>query len=503
VSKVLASIARHAHSTPGREALAGTDYSLSYKALDNEIKRFSGTLKVRHVRTVGILMDNTPAWAVSDLACIQANIPVVPIPLFFTPSQVRHLLANAGVDVIITDQPDALRPLLAQIGSAVVESSGVVIAGQDLHLFRLTARADVRIPAGIAKVTYTSGTTGDPKGVCLTQENMERVALSLLTASEAGPAERHLCLLPLATLLENIGGIYVPLMAGAAVVLPGLVRVGMQGASQLNARRMAIALNEFSASSCIMIPQMLCAYVICMEAGMQRSSILRYIAVGGAPVSPGILERAAGLGLPVFEGYGLSEAASVTAVNTPSAHRFRTVGRPLPHVRLQFAEDGEILVSGSLFSGYLGQEKTGLRDDGFLSTGDIGHLDEDGFLHITGRKKHIFITAFGRNISPEWVERELTVENAIAQAVVFGEARPFNIAILVPRPGADAGRIQSAVDAANANLPDYARVHRWLAAKAPFCVENRQLTGTGRPRRNVIERIYAGMMAAIYNGEGV
>jgi len=485
---------------PDRIALAGCDYSLSYRLLAAEIRRFSDTLRRQRVRVVGILMDNTPAWAISDLACIQMGVPVVPIPLFFSPSQVEHLLNDAGVDAIITDQRRAVCSLLMQTGFDVLEDHDVVVGGQDLHMLRLHARDTIPLPGGTAKITYTSGTTGDPKGVCLCQESMETVASSLLAASEATPNDRHLCLLPLATLLENIGGIYVPLLAGAAVLLPGLKAVGMHGASRLDAPRMTASLSEYSASSCIMIPQMLHACVTCMEGGMPRPT-MRYMAVGGAPVSLSILERAASLGLPVFEGYGLSEAASVTAVNAPSAHRPGTVGRPLPHVRLQFADDGEILVAGSLFSGYLGQTRMVVRKDGFLPTGDIGYLDEDGFLHITGRKKHIFITAFGRNISPEWVERELTVENAIVQAVVFGEAHPYNIAVLVPHAGMKAGQIQAAVDRANARLPDYARVHRWLLADAPFSIENHQLTGTGRPRREMIKRLYGNRIAEIYDKE--
>jgi len=188
----------------------------------------------------------------------------------------------------------------------------------------------------------------------------------------------------------------------------------------------------------------------------------------------------------------------VVAVNSPDGHKQGSVGKPLAHVQLDFAEDGEILVQGALFSGYLDQDVPVLQD-GFYPTGDTGYLDDDGFLHITGRKKHIFITAFGRNVSPEWVERELTVQSGIAQAVVFGEARPFNVAVLVARDGVDAVLVEQCVADANSRLPDYARVSRWLQADEPCSVENGLFTGTGRPRRDAIWQQYRQRIESIYD----
>ena len=158
-------------------------------------------------------------------------------------------------------------------------------------------------------------------------------------------------------------------------------------------------------------------------------------------------------------------------------------------------------MGGSLFAAYLGDDQ--VKVGRFWPTGDIGHLDDEGFLHLTGRKKHVFITAFGRNVAPEWVERELTVTGAIAQAVVYGEAKPFNAAVLVARQGADAGAIAKAVAEANARLPDYARIRRWVMADAPFSLANGQWTGTGRPRRQAIWKAYAGRVRTIYEEEEV
>lgn len=496
MSLVLDAIHRTAAAAPQRPAFAGANQQLNYAQLAEAIAATAKQLRQAEIRVLGLAMDNTPAWAVVDLAAIHAGIPVVPVPLFFSPQQVRHLINDAGIDAIISDEPQAIEALLAGMGIAAHAETWPIADAQAV-LFPLPPRPS-NLAADVAKVTYTSGTTGDPKGVCLSQEAMEQVAASLCAATQATAADRHLCLLPLATLLENVAGIYAPLLAGACCYLPGLAAVGVRGAAGLDAAAMVAALNTFQASTCILIPQMLHALVVAVTKGMPRPEHLRYIAVGGAPVSKLLLTRAAELGLPVFEGYGMTEAASVVAVNTPDANKLGSVGRPLKHARLRFADDGEILVAGSLFSGYLGHGTPQLAD-GYWATGDVGFLDEDGFLHLAGRKKHIFITAFGRNVAPEWVERELAIEPAIAQAAVFGEGRPFNVAVIVPRAGAEA--VNAAVASANMRLPDYARVGRFILAAEPFSVQNRQWTGTGRPRREAIWRAYSDAIAALYAEE--
>ncbi|MDX8392098.1 MAG: AMP-binding protein, partial [Mariprofundaceae bacterium] len=405
-SRVLTAIEHYAAITADKTALEdAAGVATTYAALATEIKCVADGLCGFSPAAIGIFMDNTPAWVVVDLAAVQADIPCVPIPLFFSPTQVAHLINRSGISLLLTDQPQAVERMLAGVGMTCEAAAPMDIAGRSVSLFKLTPIASETvpegipevIPAGIAKITFTSGTTGDPKGVCLTQKMMETVAVALREACAANADERHVCALPLATLLENIGGVYVPLLAGGTCVLPGLAAVGMRGASGLDAQQFLDALIRFRASTCILIPQMLLALCAAVQQSGKKPQTLRYLAVGGAPVSLAQLQQAAALGLPVFEGYGLSEAGSVVAVNTPNALRPGTVGKPLAHVQLDFSGDGEILVAGALFSGSLGQASPPFAG-GFYPTGDIGHLDDDGFLHITGRKKHIFITAFGRNV---------------------------------------------------------------------------------------------------------
>lgn len=498
MNRVLDSIASLARTAPERLAIQGTQNSLSYAELHAEILQASQQLQTATV--LGIAMDNSPAWAVADLAAMHANIVCVPLPHFFSPLQIAHAIRDASINHIICDQPILLEELLKTQGITVSGKLVYPLAGKLVTQLQLQSTTAQKLPAGTHKVTYTSGTTGNPKGVCLSNEAMLAVASSLLQASAADEHDRHLSILPLSTLLENIAGIYVPLLAGASCNLPGMQDVGLSGASGLDVKKMMQSLHMTLATSTVMTPELLRALVMAIEAGMPRPGNLRFIAVGGAAVSPRLLKRAETLGLPVYEGYGLSECASVVAVNTVKQQRMGSVGKPLPHVTLRFAEDGEILVKGACLLGYTHQDKPA---DAFYPTGDIGYVDTEGFLFITGRKKNMFITSFGRNVAPEWVERELTMMPSIAQAALFGEARPWNVAVIVPRTDANGNvpqieDIQQAIDEVNHQLPDYARVQRWVFAQAPFTVQNGQLTANGRLKRETIWQQYATILNAMY-----
>lgn len=487
MSGVLAALAAHAAATPRAPALAGAAETLDYATLQVRVASLARRLESDGPRVLGLLAENGIDWALADLAALAAGIPLVPLPTFFSPAQRAHVLASAGIDRVLTDRPDAL-------GAAAAGPSRPFHGSLESVPLHGTA---VPLPPGTAKITFTSGTTGTPKGVCLGREAMERVAVSLREASGAGPADRHLALLPLATLLENIGGLYVPLLAGACTrLLPGEA-VGLAGSSGVDAGRMAAALAAGGATTTILVPQLLLALVAALKAGAPRPAALRYAAVGGAPVSPRLLGAATVLGLPVFEGYGLSECASVVAVNRAGDNRPGSVGRVLPHAQVALAQDGSLRVRGAGFLGYLGEAP---RDpDDWVDTGDLGRFAADGTLHLTGRRRNMFITAFGRNVAPEWVERELLLQPAIAQAAVFGEGRPFNAAVVVPRDGAGEEAIAAAVAFANRDLPDYARVSAWVRAAAPFSVDNGQLTANGRPRREPIAAAYADALDALYH----
>jgi long-chain acyl-CoA synthetase len=490
MSALLQTLHQIALMSPQRIALQGLHQEMSYGELDMAVAEAAHELNAQNFRALGLLADNGIPWALADLSALAASTPLVPLPLFFSPRQILHVVHDAGLDGLLTDRPAEITALLKDADLRCH------IAGQlcGLSLIRLQGVAPRILPAGTAKITYTSGTTGEPKGVCLSLAQMETVAASLSGASEAQEEYRHLCLTPLSTLLENIGGIYTPLLSIASTCLLPLQHVGLRGASALDVGRMLQAMHDCAASSTILAPQMLHALVRAGEAGAPIPASLQFVAVGGAPVSSRLLQRAQQLGIPVFEGYGLSECASVVALNTPHANRSGSVGRPLPHVAVSFSAQGEILVNGSTFLGYLGQEKPVQP----WPTGDLGYLDAKGFLHLTGRKKSLFITSYGRNVAPEWVERELTLHPAIAQAAVFGEGKPFNVAVIVVRPGSSRSDVEAALRLANRMLPDYARVSAWVAARSPFTPSNLQLTANGRLKRDTIQACYADAIENLY-----
>ena len=487
VAAVLEALVERARHTPRATAIAGPDGTWECARLAAAVDELAPRLEPFRSHGVALRMDNSPAWATCDLAALRAGVSVVPLPGFFSPEQTRHALTDSGVAAVLAEDPE----MLAGLGTPEPLTR---ISGMEVWQ-AVRPVGEPTLPAGCAKVTYTSGTTGNPKGVLLAQAAMERVAASLVAAVGVGPDDRHLAALPLPLLLENIAGLYAPLLAGAPVVLRPCREVGLLGAAGIDPERLWSALREAAATTTILTPQMLQALVEYLEANGPQPTALRFVAVGGARVPPGLLGRARDCGIPAYEGYGLSECASVVAVNRPGADRPGSAGRPLPHVQLRIADDGELWVAGALGEGYLGGGGPG-GEGAFWPTGDLASLDDDGFIHLTGRKRHVYVTAFGRNVAPEWVEGEFMQEPAIAQAAVFGEARPTNAAVIWS--GTDDAEVEAALAAANQRLPDYARVALWLRAGHPFSPENGQLTGTGRLRRDAILAAYGDSLERLW-----
>jgi long-subunit acyl-CoA synthetase (AMP-forming) len=472
-----------------RPAVVSGDTALSITALRTQIDAAADRLCAMGVKSVALHADNGTDWIVTDLACRQAGIRIVPVPSFFSAAQIAHVLASSDAGVLVTDRP--VDPATEAPGRDV---QGIPWGGT-LRLRHLESRGKPRIPAGTQKITFTSGTTGTPKGVCLSAEQQSLVAESLASASRLR-TPRHLCILPLSTLLENIGGVYAPLLAGGTVVVPSLADIGLHGSSGLSLDRLLAGLGRERPDSLILVPELLRALTMAAERGWRPPSSLRFVAVGGGRVAPQLIERARHAGLPVYEGYGLSECGSVVCLNVPGADRPGTVGRPLPHVTVTL-EDGEVLVSGSTFLGYVDQPSS--WDGACVRTGDLGTLDADGYLSIDGRAKNQLISSFGRNIAPEWVESELLAGPLLHQAVVFGEARPYCIALVTPvDPATPDAAIQAWFRQVNQRLPDYARVLDWARLPGPLLARDGLVTENGRPKRSSIEAHYAPVIESLY-----
>lgn len=468
--------------------LSSGQRQLDRAAVAQQVARFAALLaaRTRPDAPVGILADNSPDWLLVDLATQQLGLTLVPLPLFFTPQQWMHVIAESGIGALFCADP-------AQ--GAALGFEEVLDIGGPLALCASRQAPRAAALGGVQKLTFTSGTTSAPKGVCLDTQQQWEVAGALREGVAPLGLELHLCLLPFAVLLENIAGPYTALLSGATTICPPLAEVGMHGASGFDPVVCLEAIARHAPHSITLVPQMLQALVAATRQDDPRIASLRFVAVGGGKMPPQLPAAARARGFPVYEGYGLSECASVVALNLPGAQRDGSVGRPLAHRRVQIAPDGEILVEGCR-ARYLGLPA---QEDAWLATGDLGHLDSDGFLFVDGRKKDILITGYGRNVSPEWPEALLLGTGVFAQAMVVGEAQPFLGALLVPaRADLAPADLRQAVERVNAQLPDYAQVRRWRAVP-PFMPAAGLLTANGRLRRAAIRDAHADLIASLFH----
>lgn len=481
---------QRAIDSPFDRVVSGAGESLTAAALLDKIGELSGELLQEHVTMVALYADNCPAWAVIDLACQLNGTRIVPVPTFFSRDQITALLKSAAVDLLIFDT--TLTKNLP-IAGAVATRDLVCLPG--FAAASLPVEKQATAPVGTDKITFTSGSTGDPKGVCLSFSQCLTVAQQLLSAIDVAKP-RHLCVLPISTLLENIGGLYLPLLGGGEILIPNPTELGMQGSSRIDAAKFLGALDHFKPETLILVPQLLSVLDGALDRGWKAPDSLRFVAVGGARVAPAQVQRARQKGLPVYEGYGLSECGSVVSLNTPNADRCGTSGKVLPHVQIS-VNQGELTVSGNTFLGYLGQpDSWGAKS---VATGDLGSVDQDGYLTVSGRAKNLIITSFGRNVSPEWIESELLGLGLFQQAVVLGDGLPGCVALLATQCSSLA---ETAVDAAlatlNGRLPDYGQICGWLRLSTPLTSTEGLLTANGRPQRAAIMRRYESQINQLF-----
>jgi long-subunit acyl-CoA synthetase (AMP-forming) len=537
--------------------------------------------------TVVWLADNSPDWIALDLACARLQAIAVPLPTYISAAQLSHVVQKlmasqqAGDPMVLLEQgmfdatgssllaglqhtlPNEMVTLPAISGFSSVESMtaqalelasevGAASQNQAWHCYGIagmaaidrhaqpnsaeshvdTPREDVAsdaaarsaVATATQKITFTSGSTGQPKGVCLSAHTQWQVAQSLIAAvspwlqSSEQSSEpsgvtsslpRHLCLLPLPTLLENIAGVYAPLFAGGEVWLASAALRGFAGSRLVEPTQLLRLITAVAPKSLILVPELLQFLVQACRQGWQAPNSLQFIAVGGARVAPDLLQMAHQCGLPVFQGYGLSECGSVVALsqsyvaNVDTSNRdvanakrlLDSVGKVLPHTQVEI-RDGEIYVK-SAFLGYLGDAGAAQSNDtdGWVATGDLGWLDADGYLFVQGRRKNLLISSFGRNIHPEWVEGELLKNGLIQQAMVVGDGQPYCAALIfindavlqqqsTRNPTLNTAQIiQYWIDQVNQQLPDYAQVRRWHRLDRPFSTQDQTLTDNHRPRR--------------------
>ena len=482
------------------------DYQKLYSEIEQVSQKLTdicGQEQQEKKAVFALLMNNSPAWAVLDLALMSTQQCVVPLPHFFSHKQLLHALNDSHAAYLLLDEAEDNQQLISALTDKVYQTMSFSVANKKISILFLKKPSVTNYTQldNVCKITYTSGTTDQPKGVLLSEAMIMTKVQVLAQASQANKDDIALSILPLSTLLENIGGLYVPLFCGATVTLLAPEKTGLTGSSQVNTQQMWKMLHHYQVTAFIIIPQLLLLFIHVLKSGQALPKSIRFIAMGGAPVASVLLDYAEQLGIPVFEGYGLSEAGSVVAVNNPDHFKKGSVGRLLPSHQLKIINDnsesshsnfpeGEVFIKDNLFAGYLGS--TSYNANEFYATGDVGYQDDEGYLFITGRKKNIINTSYGRNISPEWLESELEALPEIAQVLIYGHARPYLVALIVLRAPLDkhSCNIDTLMEQFNQHLPDYAQIKKSIVLDKPFSIANEQLTGTGRARRTQIYQHY-------------
>ncbi|MDG0980195.1 MAG: AMP-binding protein [Halieaceae bacterium] len=437
----------------------------------------------QQVQQLGLLLDNEPAWLVWDLAAQELGVCLVPLPTFFSTEQTAHIVTTTGLThIVFSDAYATLLPACEECQEQVL--TGDLVAHCKVRQFEPAAQP--LLPDNTHKITFTSGSTGTPKGVCLSSEHSVLVAGAI---ADRVPQDKpkHLCTLPLSTLLENLAGIYQTWIQQGTVILLPLAELGFDGGRLTSFPLFIEAINQTQPNSMITVPALLMALVHAGQAGMPLPDSFTFVAVGGARVAPSLVEQAAALGLPIYEGYGLSEAASVVSINTPQQNRAGTSGKVLDHVTVS-VEQGELIVEGPLFLGYMNQPNSWGQTR--YATGDLGEVSTDGYVQVLGRKSNLLITSLGRNIAPEWLEGELFASGLFMQCVILGNDLPYCAALLFAPASVSDEQIVSCIQTLNARIPEYAHVKRWLRLDCPLAVEQGFWTENGRPKRLAIAQAF-------------
>ncbi len=563
-----------AHRPAQWERRSGEYMPITYQMLSDRVKRVASGLMRAGIKPgdrIALLMENRPEWAVIDYAILSIGAVTVPLYCSYRPQDIAYVLKDSGASVVFTSGGN----LLGHLKSALVDSKAIkqIYASDDqgddelVHNLteledgdvdeeRLQRRLDKINRDQLATLVYTSGTTANPKGVMLTHGN-------ILTNLEAVPAviallreERLLSFLPLAHTLERTGGHFLPYSNGVSVAFaerPDTVAKNLVEAEPTMMmtvpRMLEVIRNRILAQVSKQSPLKQKLFHSYFDlAGKERpgpvdalflklldrlvgekvrgrfGGKLRVLISGGAPLSVEVGKFFETLGLPVLEGYGLSESAPLLAVNPLHGRRIGTVGLVAKGVEIRIAEDGEIIArGGNIMPGYWKNRKATKEAliDGWLHTGDIGEFDKDGHLKITDRKKDIIVNSGGENVAPQRVEGLLVAEPLIEQVVIYGDQRPYLVAMVVPNQEACAAwveesgmpksewqelaasdilrkHIQGLIQQHLKPLNSHEQVRRIYIQTEPFTIENDFLTPTMKLKRRIIYQHYAEVFESLY-----
>jgi long-chain acyl-CoA synthetase len=499
---------------------------------------------VRPGDRVGLLGENRVEWLVADMGLLAAAAVNVPPHAPLTARQVHFQLADAGVSWMFVSTAAQLAKV-RQVRGELPALRGVVVfdadaAGDDCVSWRaflqrgrralprvadeLARREAALGPDDLATIMYTSGTTGNPKGVMLTHGNLLSNTLSSLESSAVEADDVVLCWLPFSHIYARTVDHYENIAAGVPLCLAESADTLVQNLAEIQPTRMCGVPRFYE--------KVLAAVSTAdkEETGRRLRNVfgprIRWLSAGGAPLPVPIADAYTAAGLRILQGYGLTESSPVISFNRHDANKLGTVGQAIPGVEIKIAPDGEVLTRGPhVMKGYWNNPEA-TRDtirDGWLYTGDLGSLDADGFLSITGRKKELMVLSNGKKVVPSYLEGLILADECVDQVVVCGEGRNYLTALLVPnwsnlrRALREAGTpvdgepeealarrpdvrafYQRRIDAALADVSGYEQVKKLAILPQPFTVAGEELTVSLKLRRNVVVKKYASQLDGLY-----
>ena len=543
------------------------------------------SLGVRPGDRIALLSENRPEWSIADLAILSLGAINVPIyttqvldqidyilsdsgakAIFIsTPRIYKHAqaaLAKRGLEHLIFFDPDVAEDVERGIALTTLEQRGKAFSEERPGAF--DAYLQVVRPEDLATIIYTSGTTGEPKGVMLTHNNFISNVISISKGLPIVPTDVALSVLPLSHIFER-DGFYVFCYCGVSVyyaasfdqvgehlreVAPTIMtavprlfekvyhRIIKKGMSEKGFKK-SVFLQSLEVgqeygerkdkrkwiSPRLAIKQRLASKLVFSKWREGVGGRLRYFVSGGAPLSPALSYSYLAAGIPILQGYGATETCIVSA-NRPDNNRVGSVGIPFDGIDIKIAEDGEILVRGpNVMRGYYGQPEAtaAVLKDGWFYTGDVGHMEKDGQLYITDRKKDLFKLSNGKYVAPQLIESLLKQSEFVSQVVVVGAGRKQPVALIVPDweslNGAlaeegekDAPKeraalskypaavkiVQRDVSKLTSELVDYERIRRVALLPNEFSIDGGELTPTLKVKRKVIDDRYGDLIEELY-----
>lgn len=503
------SLSTHAHSAAQRFSVNGVWRTRSYRELAHASALAAGALRARGVAAgdrIALLLRTRADWTVIELAAAQLGASLVPLYPTATPAQIDDALALTAPAILIAEAGHVLPDSAAGLALGVVR-----IGSQDGDLGALApstitpesqweARTE---PESVFTIALSSGTTGVPKGCIILHRNYAAV-LTMVVAAERHP-DRGFAHRASAFVYLPLAHASARLQQLTSLVVGGEIVYGSGGSREI--------LRQIESSN----PTYLAGVPRLFETAVREAAGdpaklratfgggLHYALSGGARLPAEVQQAYSNAEILIVDGYGLTESSTAVAIGTPHAWRMGSVGRPIPGVNVAIASDHEILVRGdNVFAGYLDDPRASnaVLRDGWLLTGDLGRVDADGFLYVTGRKKNVIVSSTGKNIQPEAYEERLRGEVGVADFVLLGDDRPYLIGLTGdPKQQRDPSSLIAALERLNAELAPPERVQKLILLGTALTVAAGELTASGKVVRGAVERNHCATIEAVYRGE--